>query len=266
MSSSAAALRLRRALAADRSRAGPRTLDPAQGSSSLWGLLFLNALTFYPGISFVHIPSVVGKVITQGALVAAFLVALAVNRRHILRPNVFLCLVSLLVIEALITMPIRPAPRYRVPDLPARGLCCHALAADAVVGPARPAAGPLPSEQCFGSARLGAARPPGGPRARPPLRQAQRRGLAHPGHGGRALRGGYDRAGGRALALRPPARPGHPARRRRSGTYADPHAHEDRPGRHGGGPPGRRPEPDRGQGAGAQAVRRRGRRSGDRES
>jgi len=67
-----------------------------------WGLLFLNALTFYPGISAVHVPSVVGKAITQGSLGAALLVTLSVNRRRILRPNVFLCLLSLLAIEALI--------------------------------------------------------------------------------------------------------------------------------------------------------------------
>jgi hypothetical protein len=102
MSSAVAAFRLRRALpptdaAQDRDRWARRRVGIT------WGLLFANALTFYPGIAFVHIPSVVGKGITQGALVAAVLVALVVNRRHILRPNVFLCLVSLLVIEALIT-------------------------------------------------------------------------------------------------------------------------------------------------------------------
>jgi hypothetical protein len=102
MTASAAVLRLRRALppaeaAQDRERWARRWVG------IVWGLLFLNALTFYPGISFVHIPSIIGKGMTQGSLVAAFLVALAVNRRRILRPNVFLCLVSLLVIEALIT-------------------------------------------------------------------------------------------------------------------------------------------------------------------
>jgi hypothetical protein len=102
MISSVAAVHLRRA------RQSPEALQDrdrwARRRVALtWGLLFLNALTFYPGISFLHIPSLVGKGITQGALVAAFLVALGVNRRRILRPNVFLCLVSLLVIEALIT-------------------------------------------------------------------------------------------------------------------------------------------------------------------
>jgi hypothetical protein len=68
-----------------------------------WSLLFLNALTFYPDVSFIHIPSIVGKGIQQGSLFAAFLMALAVNRRLILRPNVFLLLVTLLPIEALVT-------------------------------------------------------------------------------------------------------------------------------------------------------------------
>lgn len=65
-----------------------------------WGLLVLNALTYYG--SALHIPSAVGKLITQGALPLALIVALTVNRRVIIRPNVFLCLVSLLVIEAVL--------------------------------------------------------------------------------------------------------------------------------------------------------------------
>jgi hypothetical protein len=65
-----------------------------------WGLLVLDALT-YSG-SILHIPSSAGKVITQGALPVALIVALTVNRRVVVRPNVFLCLLSLLVIEAII--------------------------------------------------------------------------------------------------------------------------------------------------------------------
>ena len=67
----------------------------------VWALLVLNVLT-YSG-SLVPIPHAAGKVITQGALPVALLVALTVNRRVIVRPNVFLCLVSLLVIEAIVT-------------------------------------------------------------------------------------------------------------------------------------------------------------------
>lgn len=69
----------------------------------VWGLLVLNGVTFYPGVSAIPIPSVVGKGITQGALPVALLLALTVNRRVIIRPNVILCLVSLLVIEAVVT-------------------------------------------------------------------------------------------------------------------------------------------------------------------
>ena len=69
----------------------------------VWGLLVLNVLTFYPGISALHIPSAAGKLVTQGSLVAALAVALTVNRRVVFRPSVFLSLVSLMVVEALIT-------------------------------------------------------------------------------------------------------------------------------------------------------------------
>jgi O-Antigen ligase len=68
-----------------------------------YGLLFFNTLTFYPGLSLVHIPSAVGKGVAQAALPVALLMALSLNRRVIMRPNVFLCLVSLLVLGALIT-------------------------------------------------------------------------------------------------------------------------------------------------------------------
>src|SRR5262249_50840990 len=66
-----------------------------------WGLLVLNTLT-YVG-SLVPIPLAVGKLITQGALPVALIVLLTVNRRTIFRPNVFLCIVSLLVVGAVLT-------------------------------------------------------------------------------------------------------------------------------------------------------------------
>src|SRR5215469_8519226 len=67
----------------------------------VWGLLVLNTLSFYG--SLIPIPSTVGKIITQGALQVALLVVLTVNRRLFVRPNVFLCLVSLLVVGAIVT-------------------------------------------------------------------------------------------------------------------------------------------------------------------
>jgi hypothetical protein len=68
-----------------------------------WGLLVLNALTFYPETSALPIPSSIGKIITQGALPAAILVALSANRRVIIRPNLLLCLLCLLVIDATVS-------------------------------------------------------------------------------------------------------------------------------------------------------------------
>lgn len=86
-----------------------RLLDPAKANERsirrrvglTWALLLVNTLQ-YTGI-IVHVPSVFGKAITQGALQLALLLALSVNRKVIIRPNVFLCLVSLLPIEAIIT-------------------------------------------------------------------------------------------------------------------------------------------------------------------
>ena len=100
MSSSVAAFHPRRRV---------RLLGPAEARERslrrrvglAWGLLVLNVLT-YSG-SLLPIPHMVGKAVTQGALPAALLVALTVNRRVIVRPNVFLCLVGLLVMEAILT-------------------------------------------------------------------------------------------------------------------------------------------------------------------
>jgi hypothetical protein len=68
-----------------------------------WGLLFLNVLAFAPDPTLLHIPRVVGQIITQGSLPLALIVALTVNRRVIVRPNVFLSLVSLLAVEGILT-------------------------------------------------------------------------------------------------------------------------------------------------------------------
>jgi hypothetical protein len=74
-----------------------------------WALLLLNVLTFYPQTwsgqpLIVPIPAALGKLATQGALPAALLVALSTNRRLRIRPNVFLCLMSLLVVEGVATI------------------------------------------------------------------------------------------------------------------------------------------------------------------
>ena len=72
-----------------------------------WGLVFLNVIPFYKGTwnmlpLIVPIPSAVGKMLTQGSLPAAVLVAWSTNRRMLIRPNVFLGLLTLLVVDAII--------------------------------------------------------------------------------------------------------------------------------------------------------------------
>jgi hypothetical protein len=92
-------------------RSRVRSLAPAAPSDRriqrrvtlVWSLLFLDVLTFAPHTSVLPIPSSLGKAITQGSLPLAIIVALSVNRRAIVRPNVFLCLVSLLAAEAIMT-------------------------------------------------------------------------------------------------------------------------------------------------------------------
>ena len=85
-------------------------LSPAQARDrsirrrvgAAWALLFFNTLTFVPG-SILHIPSVVGTGLAEGSLPLALLVALTVNPKIRLRPNVFLSLVCLLVVDTVIT-------------------------------------------------------------------------------------------------------------------------------------------------------------------
>jgi hypothetical protein len=90
---------------------GAQPLDPAQRRersvrrriSAAWGLLFLNTMTFVAGYSALGIPSKVGKGLAQGALPLAILVLLTVNPKLKVRPNVFLCIVGLLVLDAVVT-------------------------------------------------------------------------------------------------------------------------------------------------------------------
>lgn len=78
MSSPAVALRPRRAVPL-LAPAEARQRSIRRKVGTIWGLLVLNALTYYG--SLLHMPSAGGKVITQGALPLAPLMALTVNRR-----------------------------------------------------------------------------------------------------------------------------------------------------------------------------------------
>jgi hypothetical protein len=97
-----------------RPRSGVRLLSRAMVSERLerlvrvriamtWGLLFFNTLTYFPHSSILPFPGSVGKALAQSALPAALLMALSINRKLIVRPNVFLCLVTLLVAGTIVT-------------------------------------------------------------------------------------------------------------------------------------------------------------------
>ena len=70
---------------------------------AVWGALVCNVLAFGDSSLMVFpIPNVVGKLITQGSLVLALLLVLAVNRRGLVAPNLFLGLLSILVVIGLV--------------------------------------------------------------------------------------------------------------------------------------------------------------------
>jgi O-Antigen ligase len=73
----------------------------------IWVLLLVNVIPFYKGTwnglpLIISIPSIVGKGITQGSLPVALALALWVNPKRLIRPNVFLCLLLSLCIAAVI--------------------------------------------------------------------------------------------------------------------------------------------------------------------
>ena len=105
MSSSSVAFRPRYGVAPlNRAEAAARAERSVRRRVRLtWWLLLFNTITFYAHTSFIPIPSVVGKGIAQGVLPVALLLAMSVNRKGLVRPNVFLCLVSLLVIGTILT-------------------------------------------------------------------------------------------------------------------------------------------------------------------
>ncbi len=67
----------------------------------VWAALFLNVLAFSGLPTLIPIPVTVGQLLTQGALILAFLFALLANPRGIIRPSLFLILLSVLAIVAL---------------------------------------------------------------------------------------------------------------------------------------------------------------------
>lgn len=73
-----------------------------RGLGLVWVLVWFNVLTYTPQVTTLfHIPSVVGKMLTQGSLVAATVLVLGLNRRGYIRRNVMLLLFSVLAVTSL---------------------------------------------------------------------------------------------------------------------------------------------------------------------
>jgi hypothetical protein len=73
---------------------------PPRVLGTIWALLLINALGYSPVDVIVRIPKAAAQLVTMGALGVAFLLALTVNRRLVLRPNAFLLLMTLLVVSS----------------------------------------------------------------------------------------------------------------------------------------------------------------------
>jgi hypothetical protein len=98
---SVVALRRRPGVASpDSAEARARSVRRKVGAA--WALLYFNTLTYVPG-SLLQLPSFAGKGLAQGSLPLALLVAFTANPKVRLRPNMFLSLVCLLVVDTVIT-------------------------------------------------------------------------------------------------------------------------------------------------------------------
>jgi hypothetical protein len=84
-------------------RAEVRSRSVRRRVAVVWFLLFFNTLTYVGGVSVLDLPSKVGKAIAQGSLPLAILIALSVNPKLKVRPNVFLCIMSLLIVDTVLT-------------------------------------------------------------------------------------------------------------------------------------------------------------------
>jgi hypothetical protein len=68
-----------------------------------WGLLYLNTMTYVAGFSAIGLPSKVGKGLAQGSLPLAIILLLTINPKLRIRPNLFLCLYCLLILDSVLT-------------------------------------------------------------------------------------------------------------------------------------------------------------------
>jgi len=66
----------------------------------IWGLMFLNVLPYSAKSVLVPMPISIGKVVTECALIVALILALSINRKVLVRPNLFLAIMTLLCVTS----------------------------------------------------------------------------------------------------------------------------------------------------------------------
>jgi O-antigen ligase len=90
------------ALRVNRAAPGPTGVSALlRGPLPAWAALFLNVLAFIPLPTVVPIPGPIGQALTQGSLILALLLALLANPGGVIRPSLFLVLLTMLALVAL---------------------------------------------------------------------------------------------------------------------------------------------------------------------
>jgi len=98
-----------RRLAVPASADAPAEMWARRRVGLVWALLTMNVLTYYSATwsgapLVIPIPSILGRLITQGAMPLAFLIALTVNRRLLIYPSFYLCILTALCMIAFMVM------------------------------------------------------------------------------------------------------------------------------------------------------------------
>ena len=201
----------------------------------VWAALFTNVLAFSGLPTILPIPPSVGQMITQGALILAFLLALMANPRGIIQAEPL----PFAAFGASCCRPRSEHPQpvhagFNISREPPHRLCYRPLATDTMVGKVGPRPAPLPYLVLTRRRRQRAdrCRTCAGRRLLlrgPPLRHS----VAHSGDAGSPLRGCPARLHCRAV-VRWPGTPSHrlvhPCR---GGSSPSGHSYPDRASRHG---------------------------------
>ena len=134
------------ALTANRAVAGrARATALLRSPLPVWAALFANVLAFSGLPTLIPIPTTVGQLITQGALILAFLLALLANPQGVIRPSLFMVLLTMLAVVALmVSIHNQFICRVDLPCMPPHWLHDGPVAAHPLVGEVRLRSAALP--------------------------------------------------------------------------------------------------------------------------